>query len=390
MTATMGSANAVTTPDRATQPPMPKPIAAVKIWAFFGALILAFEAYVLIRWVTGPNFQNVPPGPTPVPLGFKIAGTAITVGGAIATVWFFWNWVVKPWRRSRNVTAEGLMLVWFATFGWFFDPFANCFHAFFTYNSWFPNMGSWVADTPFWGSITAGKPGAMQAYPLGFVVTAYVWGLFGVIAFLAWSMRRMRSRWPAMSTPTLLVWTYVLATLTFLALEVVYMRAGIYGYHGAVPALTLWYGHYYQMPVYEAVFAGAWCVGYASLLYFRNDRGQTLVERGVEKIKVGKAGSIALRFSAMAAICAAIYMVTYNVPYWITNNVNAAWPQDAQQNSYWTNGICGPGTDQACPSPALPMPTRHSGHFDPHGNFIVREGSPAPADANQVTRFATK
>ena len=54
--------------------------------------------------------------------------------------------------------------------------------------------------------------------------------------------------------------------------------------------------------------------GRPSLLYFRNDRGQTLVERGVETIKVGKAGSIALRFAAMAAMCAVIYMVTYNVP----------------------------------------------------------------------------
>ena len=242
--------------EKAQLPVEPKQVPSVKLWAFAGALILAFEAYVLIKWVTGPNFQNVPPGPTPVPLGFKIAGTAITVGGAVATVWFLWNWVVKPWRQSRTVTAEGLLLIWFATFAWFFDPFANFFHAYFTYNSWFPNMGSWVADIPFWSSITAGKPGAMQAYPLGFVVTAYVWGLFGVIAFLAWSMRKMRSRWPAMSTPALLVYTYVLGTVVFLILEIVYMRAGIYGYHGAVPSLTLWYGKYYQMPVYEAIFAG--------------------------------------------------------------------------------------------------------------------------------------
>jgi Spirocyclase AveC-like len=152
----------------------------------------------------------------------------------------------------------------------------------------------------------------------------------------------------------------------------------------------LWYGKYYQMPIYEAILAGAWCVGYASLLYFRNDKGQTLVERGIEKVKVGAAGSIVLRFLAFSAICAGIYMVTYNIPYWIINNTNQAWPAVNQENSYWTNGICGPETDQACPSPALPMPTRHSGHFDPQGDFVVRDGSPAPADADQVTQFRTK
>jgi hypothetical protein len=229
----------------------------------------------------------------------------------------------------------------------------------------------------------------MQAYPLLFVVTAYVWGLFGVIAFLAWSMRKIRAKWPTMSTPTLIVATYVLAFFTFLALEIVYMRAGIYGYHGTVPELTLWYGHYYQMPIYEPVLAGFWCVGYASLLYFRNDRGQTLVERGIESVKIGKAGAIGLRFCAMTALCTVIYMVTYNIPYWLVNNVNEAWPADAQENSYWTNGICGPQTDQACPSPDLPITRRNSGHFDPDGHFIVRDGRPGPADADQVTKFRT-
>lgn len=372
------------TPSEAVKP---KEVAGVKIWAFFGFLVLAFEAYVLIKWVSGPNFKRVDAGPSPVSEPIKIAATTITALGFPAMLWCIWSWVVKPWRRMRTVTAEGLMLIWFGTFAWFLDPFANFFNAYFTYNSWLPNMGSWVADIPGWTSITAGSPGAMQAYPLLFVITAYVWGLFGLAALVAWTMRKMRERWPAMSTPTLLFCTYWIAFTLFLILEIVYMRAGIYGYHGTVPSLTLWYGKYYQMPIYEPIFSGFYFLGYASLLYFRNDKGETLVERGVNKVRSGKATKIGLRFAAMTAACTLIYMVTYNIPYWITNNVNEEWPKVSQENSYWTNFICGPETTHACPSHDLPITTRNSVHWTPEGQLVIPSGKATPADAGQVTRF---
>lgn len=359
-----------------------KKVPGVKLWALFGFALLAFQTYVLVKWVTGPNFESVPAGPNDPSTAVKVAGSVVTYAGFPAMLWCIYNWVVKPWRRSRIVTAEGLMLIWFGTFGWFFDPFANTFNAYFTYNSWLPNMGSWVADIPFWGSITAGEPGAMQAYPLLFVVTAYVWGLFGLAALTAWAMRRMRSRWPAMSNAMLLFNTYWFAFALFLVLEIVYMRCGIYGYHGTVPSLTLWYGEYYQMPIYEPIFSGFYFLGYASLLYFRNDKGETLVERGVDKLRSGKSQKLALRFAAMSACCALIYMLSYNIPYWITNNVNEAWPAEAQK-SYWTNGICGPKTDQACPSPDLPITKRNSGHFDPAGRWYPA-GSDTPSAATPV------
>jgi hypothetical protein len=372
----------------------PKYVPGVKIWALFGLMVLALETYVLVKWVTGPNFENVPSGPNEPSSAVKLAAGVITFAGFPAALWCFYNWVIKPWRRSRIVTAEGLMLVWFGVFGWFFDPFANFFNAYFTYNSWLPNMGSWVADVPLWGSITAGEPGAMQAYPLLFVVTAYVWGLFGLAALTAHFMRKLRARYPAMSNAMLLFNTYWFAFVLFLILEIVYMRAGIYGYHGTVPELTLWYGEYYQMPIYEPIFSGFYFLGYASLLYFRNDKGQTLVERGVDKVRSGPAAKLGLRFAAMSAACALVYMVTYNIPYWITNNVNEEWPEVSQVNSYWTNGICGPETRQACPHPDLPITRRNSGHFDPEGNWYpAGAATPEPGASaeipGQFTEFRT-
>ena len=41
-----------------------KKITPVKIWAAVGGVILAFQLYVWIRWITGPHFERVPAGPT--------------------------------------------------------------------------------------------------------------------------------------------------------------------------------------------------------------------------------------------------------------------------------------------------------------------------------------
>jgi hypothetical protein len=240
-------------------------------------------------------------------------------------------------------------------------------------------MGSWVADIPFWQSITAGHPGAMQAYPMFFIVTAYVWGLWGVVAGQAAAMRKIRARWPQMSNVALVCWSFCWGFAVFALLEIVYMRCGLYGYHAAIPSLTLWYGQYYQFPIYEALFAGFWCLGYASLLYFRNDKGQTIVERGLERVRAGNGSKIGLRFLAVTGMATVIYMITYNIPYWILNMAtNEPWPAQTQAESYWTNGICGPGANVSCGSPILPLQMKGTGHFDLKGNLVLPEGATMP------------
>jgi hypothetical protein len=64
----------------------------------------------------------------------------------------------------------------------------------------------------------------------------------------------------------------------------------------------------------------------------------------------------------------------------------AAWPRDVQSRSYFTDYICGAGTDRACPGPAVPLvrndngnPRAGSAYLDPTGKLVVPPATKLPA-----------
>src|SRR5437870_3688170 len=73
----------------------------VKFFALLGCAIWAFQVFVLVKWVTGPYFHRVDPGPTPLPSAMKIAIVTYLVLQWIAFFWLAHRWIVKPWRRER-------------------------------------------------------------------------------------------------------------------------------------------------------------------------------------------------------------------------------------------------------------------------------------------------
>ena len=83
----------------------------IKVVAFFGALTLGFIAYVWIRWITGPYFKRVEPGPTHAPGWMTttfVVWQAAGVVAAAACVWFF---LIRPWRRDRRISTDGLLAI---------------------------------------------------------------------------------------------------------------------------------------------------------------------------------------------------------------------------------------------------------------------------------------
>ena len=86
-------------------PPQSK-VTHVKIWAAVGGAILAFQLYVWIRWITGPNFERVPAGPSDPPTFMKailVTWTAVIIVGLPIAIYYF---IIRPWRRERRLCAR--------------------------------------------------------------------------------------------------------------------------------------------------------------------------------------------------------------------------------------------------------------------------------------------
>jgi hypothetical protein len=82
---------------------------------------LTFEAVVLIRWVSGPYyFARVKPGPTRPPGWMKPVMDLWQIAGLLGAAFCLYWFVLRPWRRERRLTVDGLLVLAFATL-WFQD-----------------------------------------------------------------------------------------------------------------------------------------------------------------------------------------------------------------------------------------------------------------------------
>ncbi|MEU5884741.1 spirocyclase AveC family protein [Spirillospora sp. NPDC047279] len=348
----------------------------VRIWAALGGAILLFQLYVWIRWITGPHFERVPPGPSDPPTLMKVVlltWTAVICLGLPVGIYFF---IIRPWRRERRITFDGMLLVACGLL-FFQDPLLNYFNTWSTYNTWMWNQGSWVQEVPGWRSF--GEPGQMMAEPLLMNAPGYSYGVLLCTILGCWIMRRVKARWPQISNLGLIGVLIVWAFFFDLVIEGLFlMPMGLFTYPGAIRSLSINAGTYYQWPIYEGLMWGGVQAGLCALRYFTDDRGRTFVERGLEHVRGGFVRQQGVRFLAIFAACSAFFFVFYNVPaQWFAMNADP-WPQDIQKRSYFMMGVCGDGTGRLCPDPSLPIPGPGSATIGPDGKVIVPEGEELP------------
>jgi Spirocyclase AveC-like len=351
----------------------------VKIWASIGGVILLFEAYVIIRWVTGPYFTPTHVGASKIPTWMQISLHTQEVVLGLILLYVIWRYIVQPFRLNGRVSSDGLMSISILVFAWFQDPLANYSGTWFTYNSGLVNMGSWLNDVP--GAVAQGRPGAQIGEGILWDAFLYPGVLFLVGAvFGTWFMRKVKERRPQTTTLGLLAAVYALQVFLDLIWEgVILMPLGAYTYQGAPNWISINTSHYYKYPFYEGLAFGATMTCWAALRYFTDDRGNTFVERGLDRMKLPAGRETGVRLLAIGAFVSLTMFACTTVPWNLMAMHQSAWPKDIQKRTYFTQGLCGIRTSYACPGPSIPMPRGNDGaHVAPNGTLVVPRGTELP------------
>lgn len=320
-------------------------------WAIVGGVFLAFSAYLIIAWVTGPYFERVPGGPTDRPGWMATVQTIWQPAGIAVTIGLLYALLVRPWRRDGRPSTDGLMAL--ACMALVIqDPWSSYVQHWFTYNTALPNMGSWVNEIPGW--VAFGEPGRQVAEPLLWSPFMYCYAFFAITVLGCVFMRRAKARWPQLGPIRLVALCGVFMIVVDFVLEgVLFLPLGFYSYAGGHWALFP--DAYHKFPAHEAVLTGAMFAAMSSVRYFVDDRGNSLAERGIDNVRGGEIKKAGLRFLAVYGAFSLAVLAFYNVPQAFFAANSTSWPEDVQKRSYLMDGVCGEATDRACPGPGVPI-----------------------------------
>ncbi len=336
----------------------------VKWWAAVGGACVALQVWVFAAWILSGDATPTKPGPSPMPTWMLVSVRAQEAAGVIAAIAVGYFVLIRPWRRAGHITLDGMLVLCFLGI-WWQDPMINYSQAAGTYNAHLLNFGSWTTKIPGWLS----PNGQLLPEPVIWTTTAYMTAVFGAVVMSNIVMRKAKERFPGLGTVGLIAVCLGFFLVFDLLVELVWVRTGIYFYPGAIRSLSIFPGRYYQFPVYEVfLFGGSWAA-WGCLRYFRDDKGRTVAERGIDDMRATPRQKTWLRFLALVGIVNVLYLWC-NVGWQLFALHADAWPKDITSRSYMTDGLCGPGTTYACPGPDVPINRPDSDHIDPLGRLV--------------------
>jgi hypothetical protein len=317
-----------------------------------GAGCIALSLYVFPKWITGPYFKTVPTGPDIPPPWMRIVADFIEAFTIACFVVVAYKVIYKSWRRTGKLSSDALMVLACLTFYW-----QDCLPDYFVaettlLTSVFHNWGSWYMYIPGWMS-----PGIenLPEAPLAWALSYPTWFVFLPMILGAKMVGRIRERFPDLTPTELLACAWLVFAVIDVALEGAFLRTGMYAYGTSIPSLTLWAGKPHQFPMVEMIGWGfAWAM-WATSYYYRDDKGYTWVERGVQTLRLGEGMKSFLRFLALAGFFNMGMLMFSSIPLALNGLLGGRM---VQGHPSYLNHLCGPDTPYDCPAPDVLIPRR--------------------------------
>jgi Spirocyclase AveC-like len=324
----------------------------IHYWSAFGAAAVIVQVYAFAAWIISGDAHRQPTGADPVPGGVQMMGwvlQAISVIAALTVVLYIW----RRTRREGKLAWDALIAIAFAGVYWQ-DTICNYARPIFFYNSTLFNFGAWNPHIPGWLSPNA----ANIPEPILMIGPLYAWWfvLFGIV-FCAMA-RKMREYRPNISKVTIFVTGVVVLGVMDLVLENIFIRSQLFAYSGVINELSFYAGTIYQFPVYEALIVGVFCSIVGMVRLNRDDRGRSVIERGVDELQVGSRAKTTLRVLAMLGLSNFMFFVLNFVYIWIGCYVDPM----PHYPSYLNNDMCGTAVSPPCPGPGVPIQINPNPH----------------------------
>ena len=282
-----------------------------------------------------------------MPPGMQTWIVALELFFTCSALVMWWTYLIRPWIRVGHITWDGIFLLACCTI-WYQDPIDNYFNFTFTYNGHFLNQASWSNFIPGW------RPprGENFAEPYMFMGSFFMWVFFAISVLSCWLLRKFERWLPSLNIVGRFVIIFLIVSVFDFVMESLFTHTGIFAYVAVYKHLSLWAGTPDQFPIYESTGIAAVATGLAMLRYFRDDQGQSFVERGVQKLSVPPPAKRFLSFLALVGAIQLIVLVGFEGDYqWFAVHADSV----AKYPSYQMLDICGKGTLYACPASEDPV-----------------------------------
>jgi hypothetical protein len=343
----------------------PKP---VYLFAAVGVLLAVLAAQGWIRWLLSDEFNpTIRIGPDHYDhLTYLRILEAVSVA---STVYLAWRFIFKPWRRHGEISFDGKLVIGMMV-GYFWEPMVNYYNFTFAFNAHGVNFGTWANYIP--GFTYPNQ----QILPDGtlYALPQYVYS--GVLLSLtgAWWLRWSAKRFPALGPLSRWGALFFLLALIWMPFEYVFfILPQVWVYASVVSSLSLFDGTAHQFPVYEGLIMALFGCGVTFLRVSRDDRGRTFAEGGIDSIAPRWRNKVSV-FAVSGLVCLWTGLSYFGPWTWLQVQADSTIKNAP---SYVRSGICGGGSDYACPGGDVPIPSRGSVHLTPDDPRL-------PADVRQT------